>query len=170
MESTPIVRPASEADVPALLAIYRPYVERTAISFETSVPSLEEFARRIRTATVGWAWLVAELDGECVGYAHGSAHRERAAYRWSVETSAYVREGWQRRGIGRRLYAELLEALAKKGFCNAYAGMTLPNAGSEALHRSVGFEPIGVFRRIGWKFDRWHDVKWMQRTLREQPL
>ena len=167
--NSPIVRPATEADGPTLLAIYRPYVERTAISFETVTPSLEEFVRRIRTATEGWAWLVAELDGGCVGYAYGSSHRERAAYRWSVETSAYVRESSHRRGIGRALYTRLLEALRQRGFCNAYAGMTLPNPASEALHRAVGFEPIGVFKAVGRKFDTWHDVAWFHRNLRERP-
>lgn len=169
MHSASIVRQANEADAPALLEIYRPYVERTAVSFETAVPSVDEFARRIRTATTGWSWLVAEADGECVGYAYGSAHRERPAYRWSVETSAYVREDCLRRGIGRRLYVELLQVLTDKGFCNAYAGMTLPNPASEGLHRALGFEPIGVFKAVGRKFGAWHDVAWCHRKLRERP-
>ena len=105
-----------------------------------------------------------------MGYAYGSMHRERAAYRWSVETSAYVDPGAQRTGIGRALYRALFEALARKGFCNALAGIALPNEPSVAFHRSVGFEPIGVFTKVGRKFGAWHDVAWLQRRLRDSPI
>ena len=169
MASPLLIRPASEADAGALLAIYAPFVERTVVSFETEVPSVDDFAGRIRRYGSQWAWLVAERDGRCLGYAYGSPHRERAAYRWAVETSAYVDPSAQRQGAGRALYLALFDALAAKGYCNAFAGMTLPNDASAALHRSVGFEPVGVFRRVGWKFSRWHDVAWAQRQLREAP-
>jgi len=162
------IREAVEADAPALLAIYRPFVESTAVSFEEVVPSREEFAARIAKALKGWQWLVAELDGECAGYAYASSHRERAAYRWSVEVSAYVEPKHQRQGVGAALYRRLLQELEAKGFCNAYAGIALPNDPSIALHRSVGFEPVGVFKAVGRKFGRWHDVAWYQRALREQ--
>jgi phosphinothricin acetyltransferase len=89
----PLIRDATVAEAASLLEIYRPYVEGTAVSFETEVPTAEVFAQRIAKALNGWAWLVAEEDGQCVGYAYGSTHRERAAYRWSIETSAYVRPG-----------------------------------------------------------------------------
>ena len=163
------LRPAAGADAAALLDIYRPYVEATAVSFETVVPSIDEFAARIARTAAGWQWLVAERDGRCVGYAYGSSHRERAAYRWSVEVSAYVLPAHHRRGIGRALYLRLFEDLRRKGFCNAYAGIALPNEGSVALHRSVGFEFIGIFKAVGRKFDRWHDVAWFQRGLRDAP-
>jgi phosphinothricin acetyltransferase len=159
------IRTATVADAAALLAIYAPFVERTAVSFETVVPTIEEFAARIDKANSRWAWLVAEREHALLGYAYGSAHRERAAYRWSVETSAYVDPRFQRQGVGRGLYLALFDALASKGYCNAFAGATLPNDASIALHRSVGFEPIGVFRSIGRKFGVWHDVAWMQRPL-----
>jgi len=161
------IRPATAADAAALLAIYAPYVERTAVSFETVVPGIEDFASRVQRYATQWAWLVAERDGRCLGYAYGSPHRERAAYRWSAETSAYVDVAAQRQGVGKALYLALFDALAAAGYCNAFAGMTLPNAASVALHRSVGFEPIGVFRRVGWKFGAWHDVAWSQRRLRD---
>jgi phosphinothricin acetyltransferase len=164
----PVIRSATEADAPALLAVYAPYVEHTAISFETEVPSPAEFAARIAKAATGWAWLVAEADGECLGYAYGCRHRERAAYRWSVETSAYVAQMYHRQGVARALYTELLTQLTRLGYCNAYAGVTLPNEASLALHRTLGFEPVGVFRRIGYKFGVWHDVAWFQRALREE--
>lgn len=164
------VRPAVLADAPALLAIYRPFVERTAVSFEIQAPTTEEFAARIDKSLAGWAWLVAEEEGRCIGYAYGSSHRARAAYRWSVETTAYVDPGAQRKGIGRALYLALLEELARKGFCNAVAGITLPNEASVAFHRSLGFEPVGVFTAVGRKFGAWHDVAWLQRRLRDSPI
>jgi L-amino acid N-acyltransferase YncA len=163
------IRPAAESDAEALLAVYRPFVESTTVSFEIEVPTPEEFAQRIRKALVGWQWLVATEGQRCLGYAYASAHRERAAYRWSVEVSAYVHPSSHRRGIGRALYEQLLQDLASKGFCNAYAGIALPNEASVALHRSVGFVPVGTFKSIGRKFGRWQDVAWFQRALRESP-
>lgn len=169
MEDVVVIRTATEADAAALLAIYRPYVETTAVSFETSTPTQDEFAARIAKSIAGWQWLVAERDGRCVGYAYGGLHRERAAYRWSTEVSAYVDADHHRLGIGRALYAQLLDDLARKGYCSAYAAITVPNDASVALHRGVGFEPIGVFRSVGRKFGRWHDVAWFQRYLRDAP-
>ena len=134
MQSPFGIRSARETDAPALLAIYRPFVEQSTASFETEVPSLDEFAMRMSKSVAGWAWLVAEHDGRCIGYAYASSHRERAAYRWSVETSAYVDAGHRRNGVGRKLYLELFERLASRGFCNAFAGITLPNDASVALH------------------------------------
>jgi L-amino acid N-acyltransferase YncA len=166
----PTIRQATAADAAALLTIYAPFVESTPVSFETAVPNVEEFAARISKALSKWQYLVAEHEGEIAGYAYGSTHRERAAYRYSVEVSAYVDPRFHRRGIGTCLYRQLFDDLIAKGYCSAFAGITVPNDASIGLHRHVGFEPIGVFRRIGWKFDRWHDVMWMQRTLREQPL
>lgn len=169
MAEPPLIRAAIFSDAPALLSIYRPFVESTAVSFETVVPTVEEFAARVARSLAGWQWLVAERDGRCVGYAYGTSHRERAAYRWSVEVSAYVHPAHHREGIGRALYQELFRDLAGKGFCNAFAGITLPNDASAALHRSLGFEPIGTFKSIGRKFGRWHDVAWFQRMLRDAP-
>ena len=166
-----LIRSVTEADAPALQAIYAPIVERTAISFELVPPSVDEFAGRIRKVLDGgWAWLVAEVDGRCAGYAYGSVHRERPAYRFAVETTVYVHDDHQRRGIARELYMRLFPVLAEKGFCNAFAGVALPNDASVGLHRSVGFEPIGTFRKVGRKFGRWHDVAWFQRPLRDAPI
>lgn len=163
------VRDAVPGDAAALLAIYRPYVTDTTVSFETEPPDEAEFARRIATARERWAWLVAEIDGRVAGYAYGSSYRARAAYRYSTEVSAYVHEDFRGRGVGRELYLRLFEALSGLGYCTAYAGIALPNEASIALHRSVGFEPVGVFRQAGWKFDRWNDVSWWQRPLRDRP-
>jgi L-amino acid N-acyltransferase YncA len=145
------IRPATTDDAPTLLTIYRPIVEETAISFELDCPTAEAFAERLGKALDTHAWLVAETDGAIAGYAYGSAHRPWAAYDHSVEVSAYVSEAFRGRGIGKRLYGYLFEALVKKGYFNAFAGITLPNAGSVALHESVGFAAIGTFPRVGFK-------------------
>lgn len=163
------LRRATTADAAACLAIYRPVVETTATSFEAVPPTIEEFATRIEKSLSAWTWLIAEEEGRCVGYAYGHSHRERAAYRWSVEVTIYVDSSRQRQGVGRRLYERLFVDLAELGYCNAYAGVTRPNEASMALHRGVGFEYIGTFRSVGRKFDRWHDVAWFQRKLREAP-
>lgn len=167
--SAPIIRPALPSDAKAMLDIYAPVVERTAISFELTAPTLSEFVERMRKISAGWVWLVAERDGQVIGYAYGSPHRERAAYRWSTEVTAYVAPAAQRQGIGRQLYGALLPQLADRGLCNAYAGIALPNDASIALHQRVGFRAIGTFPAVGRKFGRWHDVAWFHSALRAEP-
>jgi L-amino acid N-acyltransferase YncA len=116
-----------------------------------------------------YPWLVCEDGGEVLGYAYATQHRERAAYRWSVDTSVYVRQGRQRRGVGRALYTPLLAVLPLQGFVNAYACVTLPNPASVGLHEAMGFEPVGVYRQVGFKYGAWHDVAWHQRPLQPRP-
>jgi L-amino acid N-acyltransferase YncA len=158
-------REASEDDAPACAAIYAPYVRETAISFEGEPPTSAQMAERITAATRTHAWIVHEDNGRVVGYAYGGPHQERAAYRFSCEVSVYVEHGRLRTGSGRTLYEALFKRLAARGYRMAVAGMTLPNEASAGLHRAMGFEPVGVYRRIGWKFGAWHDVAWMQRAL-----
>jgi len=122
-------------------------------------------AGRIVAAQRTHAWLVLEDGGRVVGYAYGGPHKERAAYRWACEVSVYLETGRRRGGDGRALYEALLARLADRGFRVALAGMTLPNEASVGLHRALGFEPVGVYRRIGWKHGAWHDVAWAQRAL-----
>ncbi|HEY0493734.1 MAG TPA: GNAT family N-acetyltransferase [Candidatus Dormibacteraeota bacterium] len=159
------VRDASEADGSACARIYEPYVRETAVTFETEPPSDEDMAQRIGAALTTHAWLVLEAEGRVAGYAYGGPFRSRAAYRWSAEVSVYLEQGFERRGGGRALYEALFSRLAERGFRTAVAGMTLPNDASVALHRSMGFEPVGTYRAIGWKLGAWHDVAWMQRPL-----
>src|SRR6476469_7566618 len=159
------VREATARDGAACAAIYEPYVTDTAITFETDAPSAAQMAERITTALRRHAWLVLEDDGRIVGYAHGGVYKARAAYRWACEVSVYVEVGRRRTGAGRMLYEALFPRLVDRGYLTALAGMTLPNAASEGLHRSLGFEDVGTWRRIGWKFGAWHDVLWMQRRL-----
>lgn len=165
MSSLVQIRNATPADAAVLREIYRPYVETTAISFEVEVPTIEEFQRRISVAVEGWSWLVAEVDGKQVGYAYASAHHAREAYRTSVETTAYVRKAYQRKGIGRALYTQLLNELCERGFGSAFAGITLPNDASVGFHESLGYELVGVFPRVGRKFGTWHDVAWFYRSI-----
>ena len=122
--------------------------------------------RRIEEMLPHYPWLVYERDGVVAGYAYATKHRVRAAYQWSVDTAVYVDEAHHRSGIGRGLYASLFAILAAQGFFNAYAGITLPNAGSVGLHEAVGFEPVGVYRKVGYKLGAWHDVGWWQLALR----
>ena len=163
------IREATEADAAAVLAIYAPIVRDTAISFEETPPTVTEIVRRMRETLPAYPYLVFEENGEVLGYAYGHAHRARPAYRWSVETTIYIREDARRRGVGRALYGRLLDVLARQGFHAAFAGATLPNPGSVALHEAVGFKTLGVFSEVGFKFGRWHDVRWWRRPLNQGP-
>ena len=153
------------ADAAAVQAIYAPFVSDSATSFETVVPDEAEIRRRIEAQRERYPWLVFEADRIVAGYAYASAHRTRQAYQWSVDVSVYVNPRFHRRGIGRALYLALFDLLRRQRFVNAYAGITLPNPSSVGLHQSLGFEPIGVYRQVGFKFDRWHDVMWLHLRL-----
>jgi phosphinothricin acetyltransferase len=159
------VRDACEQDGEACAAIYAPYVTDTAISFEDVPPTGAQMGERIARSLATRAWVVLEDGGRVVGYAYGSPHQTRTAYRWACDVSIYIELGRRRTGGGRALYGALFERLAARGFRMAVAGMTLPNEASVALHRAMGFEPVGVYRRIGFKHGRWHDVAWVQRPL-----
>jgi L-amino acid N-acyltransferase YncA len=159
------IRLAQPHDAEAIATIYRPFVEGTAISFEAVPPDCDEMARRIMETITSYPWLVCEVEGQVAGYAYATRHRVRAAYQWSVDTSVYVAPKYWRCGIGRGLYVSLFGILATQGFFNAYAGIALPNPGSVALHESVGFRPVGVYRRVGYKLGAWHDVGWWQLVL-----
>ena len=163
------IRFATPADAPALCAIYAPYVTDSVISFEYEVPTEAAFAERIRAVQRQFPYLLAEVDGRVLGYAYASGHNDRMAYQWSVNTSVYVHHEAHRQGVGRRLYGTLFEWLDKQGYINAFAGITLPNAKSEAFHRSFGFEHIGTYANTGYKFGAWHSVAWFQRVLRPYP-
>ncbi|WP_410565864.1 GNAT family N-acetyltransferase [Amycolatopsis sp. cmx-4-61] len=157
-----MIRAATTQDAAACAALYAPYVTDTVISFETEPPDPTEMARRIAGAH---AWFVLEDHGHIAGYAYATRFAERAAYRWSCETSIYLEQGRRRTGAGRALYETLFDRLRTRGFCRAFAGMTLPNDASAGLHRALGFAPAGVYRRVGWKHGAWHDVAWVQKDL-----
>lgn len=161
-----LVRPADPArDAGRCAAIYAPYVRDTVISFEEVPPDEPEMRRRIEDLSARYPWLVAEADGRIVGYAYASPHRERAAYRWAVDVAVYLDPDHRARGIGRALYEDLFDRLAAQSLRTAVAGIALPNPASVALHERLGFELVGVYRRIGYKLGAWHDVAWYQRAL-----
>lgn len=160
------IRPADpERDAAACAEIYAPSVESTPISFEIVPPDAAEFAGRIARYSATHQFLVAEADGEVLGYAYACRWKERPAYDWSVETSVYVGAAHQGKGVGRALIAELTRRLAAQGYRMAVAGITLPNPASVALHERLGYEPVGVLRDIGWKLDGWRDVGYWQLPL-----
>jgi phosphinothricin acetyltransferase len=161
-----IIRLATPFDGPALADIYRPHVEGSAVSFEIVAPDGAEMAARVLSTLAGTPWLVC-VDSETgvLGYAYAARHRERPAYQWSADVSAYVRSDVHRGGVARALYTSLFAILALQGYRNAYAGITLPNPASEGMHAALGFTPVGVFRSTGFKLDRWHDVGWFERQI-----
>lgn len=160
------VRQASARDAAACVEIYRPYVERTAISWEIDVPSTAEMAARITALGASHEWLVLASDDEIVGFAYAQTlKRMLPAVQWATETGIYVDADQHRAGYGTQLYAELLRRLAERGYRQAVAGITQPNEASNRFHRSLGFEDAGRYKRLVWKLDDWHDVAWMQRDL-----
>jgi len=160
-----MIRLAAPTDAAAIAEIYRPAVVERATSFEVDAPDAAEMAVRIESCLERLPWLVAVDDGVVLGYAYASPHRTRAAYQWSVDVSAYVSESAHRRGVGRLLYEAIFRILALQGFRNAYAGITIPNEASERFHRALGFTTVGIYRGVGYKLGRWHDVIWLERAL-----
>jgi L-amino acid N-acyltransferase YncA len=159
------LRLATSDDAADIVAIYRPVVAFTPTSFEIEPPDAREIERRIQETLMAYPWLVCDWGGRVAGYAYATRHRTRAAYQWSVDASVYVHQDWRRCGIGRALYTSLFRVLAAQGYFNVYAGITLPNAESVGLHESVGFQSVGVYRKVGYKFGVWHDVGWWQLGL-----
>lgn len=164
------IRMAAPDDAPAILDIYGPIVRHTAISFEVEPPSVDEMRARIERTLTELPWLVSLDDRGLVnGFAYADRHRERAAYRWAVDVTAYVRQGSREQGVGRRLCEELLRQLAQLGYCQAFSRIVLPNEAGIRLYETLGFEPLGVFRKVGFKNGAWRDVSWWQRQLQEPP-
>ena len=160
------IRIATPTDADAITAIYAPIVQHTSISFELEVPTVEQMRERIAQTLQTLPWLVSEdAQGRVNGYVYASKHRERPAYQWSVDTTAYIREDARGQGIGKKLYGELKRILVGLGYCQAFAGIALPNVASVALHESVGFEALGAYRKVGFKLGQWHDVGWWQCSL-----
>ncbi len=159
------LRPATAADASAVRDVYAPFVEHTAVSFETEVPSVEEVAARITSRWPRYPWLVAVEASDVVGYAYAGPFASRAAYGWSVETSIYLAEPARGRGVGRALYVALYATLTAQGYRRVLAGITLPNHASVTLHERMGLVEAGRYPAVGWKLGRWHDVGWWQGDL-----
>lgn len=165
------IRLASPDDAERLVAIYGPHCTGGLTSFETTAPTVAEMADRIGKTIVTHPWLVAvdPSSDQVAGYAYAAPHRDRAGYRWSVDVAVYLAPDAAGRGIGRQLYERLLAVLVAQRFHRAFAGIALPNDASVALHRATGFEPVGVYREVGFKHGAWHDVQWWSRALADQP-
>ena len=162
------IRLAKKSDAAALLAIYAPYVENTAITFEYEVPTIEDFANRIEKTLGKYPFLVAEEDGLILGYAYASTYYARAAYDWAVELSVYVSQDTRGKGVGSKLYDELEGLLDQMGYMHFLACISLPNEDSLAFHAKRGYQQVAHFPKIGYKFERWHDIVWLQKSLEKQ--
>lgn len=157
-----IVRLATLEDAQAILDIYTPYITNSNITFEYTVPTVDEFKNRMEIIMQKYPYIVAVCNEKIVGYAYAHEHKERAAYQWNVETSIYVNEELKHQGIGTLLYSKLLQILKVQNIQNVYACVTLPNENSEKIHCAFGFDLIGRFHETGYKFDKWHDVGWFE--------
>lgn len=162
-----IIRLATTNDAQGILNIYTPYIEDTSFTFETEVPSVEEFAERIKTYLINWPWIVCEMDGIITGYAYATRHRERTAYQWCVESSIYIHDNFQRAGIARTLYTALFDILKLQGFRNVYAVINLPNEKSVAFHETLGFNYFATYENIGYKSGKWKSVGWWKLSINE---
>jgi L-amino acid N-acyltransferase YncA len=162
-----LIRVAEERDARAIAEIYAPAITEAVISFELTPPDAVEISRRMLSIQRQYPWLVYEESEAVLGYVYASVHNERAAYRWSVDVTAYIRHDAHRRGLGRALYTALFEILVLQGYRTACAGITLPNTASVQMHAAMGFEEVGVYHDVGYKFGKWHDVGWYERALAE---
>ena len=160
-----MIRLAKETDIPAILDIYGPYILNTAVSFEYTVPTLEEFTQRFRETTKQFPWLVWEESGKVLGYAYGSLPFGRAAYRWVCASSIYLAPQAQGKGIGRKLYSVLEAILAQQGYRKTYAIITSDNPGSLCFHERTGFRFLAKFSDCGIKFSKLYSVVWMEKDL-----
>jgi L-amino acid N-acyltransferase YncA len=162
---TNVIRAAIPSDAAGCAEIYRPFVTDSWVSFEIDPPGEAEMAMRIVDYGRTHGWLVSEVGGQVAGYAYGSPHRTREAYRSSCDVAVYIDPAYARQGIGKALYSALLPLLKERGYHAAYAGIALPNDGSIGLHQATGFTPVGIYKEVGWKMGCWRDVGWWQRLL-----
>lgn len=170
MEEDLIIRMAAAPDAPKLLEIYAPYVRETAITFEYTVPTVQEFESRIAKILTRYPYLVAEQKGEVIGYAYVSSFKERAAYDWAVETTIYIKQNQRGSGVGKRLYFSLEEIVKKQNIINMNACIAYPNPDSIAFHEHLGYKTVAHFTKCGYKLNRWYDMIWMEKILEEHPV
>ena len=152
-------------DAAGILAVYAPYIRKTAVTFETEVPALDAFTARVAGICADFPYLVLEVDGELAGYAYAHRQAERAAYAWNAELSIYLAGKWRGRGLGAPLYRLLERLLTMQGYVNLYGVITASNAGSIRLHEKLGYRQTGLHEKTGWKFGQWHDVVWLHKRM-----
>ena len=160
-----MIRLANEADVAPMLAIYAPYIEDTAITFDTTVPSLFDFNQKINKIQQEAPCLICEVDGAVVGYAYADAHRSKGAYKWTREVSVYIPKEYQAKKYGTALYYSLIDLLKCQRYRNVVAGITLPNIPSVSFHERFGFHQVGVYDNVGFKLGKSQRVGWWQLSL-----
>lgn len=163
------IRLATPADAADLVAIYQPYVLNTNITFEYTVPSVEEFEKRVQETLLEFPYLVALDQEKIIGYAYAHEYKERAAYDWAVEVSVYVDSEARQKGCGKALYQALESELKKQNILILTACITGGNEGSVAFHEKFGYQQVAAFKKIGFKFNQWHDVLWLQKMLQTAP-
>lgn len=161
------IRDARPSDAAAIRAIYAPFVEKTAVTFETEVPSVQVYEAAL--ADPLYPWFVLDRNGDVVGYVKASRFHDRPAYSWSVEVAVYLAEGARGSGSGTRLVTAMLDELQDQGYANAFAGIALPNPASVGLFESLGFERCAIHKNVGFKLGAWHDVGWWQKALGPYP-
>ncbi|MGV3599392.1 MAG: GNAT family N-acetyltransferase [Bacteroidota bacterium] len=163
------LRVARKEDADGILAIYSPFVKNTNTSFEYEVSEAADYMKRMEELMVKYPWLVAEVDGVVVGYTYASKHRDRIAYQWSAESSIYIHADYIGQGLASTLYNVLFDILAAQNLVNLYAGIAQPNEESTMFHVKMGFTPVGVYKKVGYKNGNWIDVVWLHRTLIKHP-
>ena len=161
------IRLAKISDSENILKIYEPYIKNTVISFEIEVPMIKDFSNRIEKIIDKYPFIVYEIDNSIVGYAYASQHRERVAYLYDVDVSIYLLPEYHGKNISHKLYNCLFALLSKLGYVNAYAAYTEPNIKSFKFHQKFGFSIIGTHHKTGYKFGKWHDVTWLEKTINE---
>ena len=164
------IEPAKKEDARRLLEIYTPYILNTAITFEYTIPSVEEFAQRIENTLINYPYLVAKKDDLIIGYAYTSAFKSRAAYDWAVETSIYIDMGYRGLGIGKLLYDELEKITKLQNVLNMNPCIAIPDEGSVIFHKKMGYLEVAHFHQCGYKFDKWYDMIWMEKIVGEHIL
>ena len=162
-----IIRLATEQDAEKLLAIYAPYIMETSLTFETEVPTVADFGKRISDYLQTWPWLVCEVDNTIAGYAYATRYRERTAYQWCTESSVYIDRQFHRLGIARALYQALFDILKRQGFRNVYAVINLPNPPSVDFHESCGFNYFATYEQVGYKLGKWKNVGWWRLIIND---
>lgn len=161
------IRIAQSSDSAQLLRIYRPFVTDNSVSFETEVPSIRDFQVRMKSYMLNYPWLVCQDNAKIIGYAYASRYRDRIAYQWSCECSVYIDRNFQRKGIAGTLYSTLFDILSFQGFVNVYAVITHPNPASIKFHKTAGFKLFAIYKKVGYKFGKWHDVHWYSKEVNE---
>lgn len=159
------IRPFEVTDTPAILDIYAPFILTGGVSFETELPALAQFEKRLLEIASKYPFFVACKGNQVCGYAYACRHRERDAYRWIAETSVYIHPDFYHQGLAEKLYTLLLDTLKTRNFVWAFAGITLPNPGSLALHHKMGFEEFAQYPNAGWKQNQWYDVVWLRKQI-----